>query len=100
MKPSRYWLDASRVKADVDALPGNVRQRIKQVIGALRDNPYPPEAQAMRDEWVEHWRIQVGDWRIVYRVYENVLIIEIVGVGRKSGPDRGPTFCQGLRPRK
>lgn len=54
----------------------------------------------MRDDLQEAWRIQIDVWRIVYTVDDDGLVVEIVRVGRKSGPDRGPGFYEGLRPRR
>lgn len=82
----------------MDNLPGNVRQRVRRTIDALLEDPYPTEAQPMRDDLHALWRIQIDAWRIVYSVDEEILIVEIVRVGRKSGPDRGPSFYEGLRP--
>lgn len=51
----------------------------------------------MGDDLQELWRIQIEAWRIVYSVDEEILIVELVQVGRKAGPDRGPSFYEGLR---
>jgi mRNA interferase RelE/StbE len=89
------WGDG--VKSAVRALPGNVRHRVERTIRGLLDDPYPAEAIEMRPPLGDHWRIQIDDWRIVYTVDEDVFIVEIVKVGRKSGPDRGSNFYNDLR---
>ncbi|MBI3960730.1 MAG: type II toxin-antitoxin system RelE/ParE family toxin [Chloroflexi bacterium] len=96
---NRYRLSYTPgVRHIVDNLPGNIRQRVKRTIHTLLEDPYPAEAEPMRDDFQQLWRIQIDAWRIVYFVDEEVLIVEIVRVGRKSGSDRGPSFYEGLRP--
>ena len=96
---SRYALSfAEGVKESIDVLPGHVRQRVKRTIGALRDNPYPPETVQMRDDLRDDRRIQIDTWRIVYTVDNEALLVEVVRVSRKSGSDRGPNFYRGLQP--
>jgi mRNA interferase RelE/StbE len=98
---NRYRLSyAPGIRDIVDNLPGNVRQRVRRIVKPLLDDPYPPEAEQMRDDLQELWRIQLDAWRIVYSVDEEILIVEIVQVGRKSGPVKGPSFYAGLRPPK
>jgi mRNA interferase RelE/StbE len=98
---NRYRLKyADGVEPTIDKLPGNIRQRIRRLVSSLRDDPYPPEAQQMRDDLRNAWRIQIDAWRIVYKVEDEVMTVEIVRVGRKNGPDRGSGFYRGLRPPK
>jgi mRNA interferase RelE/StbE len=95
---SRYALDfRPGVKEAIERAPGTVRQRLWQTVKALQDDPYPPAAKEMEDDDQGLWRIRVDDWRIVYAVDDEILIVEIVRVGRKSGPDRGPNFYDNLR---
>ena len=36
----------------------------------------------------DHWRIRVGDWRIVYRIDDGVLVVMVVTVTPRSGAYR------------
>ena len=71
---------------DIDRLPGNVRQRVRRTITGLVDNPKPSGVIELRDKpgW---YRIRLDDWRILYQIDEGDLIVFIVKVGIKKGPE-------------
>ncbi|MGI8648028.1 MAG: hypothetical protein DLM55_08760 [Acidimicrobiales bacterium] len=33
---------------------------------------------------VTQWRLRIGDWRILYDVYEDVLVVDVVRVGPRG----------------
>ncbi|OYW48283.1 MAG: plasmid stabilization protein, partial [Rhodobacterales bacterium 12-65-15] len=33
----------------------------------------------------DHWRVRVGDWRIVYRIEDGRLVVVVVRVAARSG---------------
>jgi mRNA interferase RelE/StbE len=86
-KKKKYWLEITEdAKHQLERLPGYLRQRIKGIISALADEPRPAFALLMRGT-PERYRIAVDTWRIVYRVDEDVLIVEVLKVGQKHGPE-------------
>ncbi len=60
-------------------MPRNIALNISKKIKELADNPHK-----MRNikKLTNHpgYRLRVGDWRIVYTVYENELLVHIVNV--------------------
>ena len=60
-------------------MPRNIALNISKKIKELADNPHK-----MRNikELTNHpgYRLRVGDWRIVYTVHENELLVHIVNV--------------------
>jgi mRNA interferase RelE/StbE len=34
---------------------------------------------------MDHWRVRVGDWRIVYRIEDGRLVVVVVRVAPRSG---------------
>ncbi len=86
-KKRKYWLDISkRVHQQIERLPGYVRQRIRERISALADDPRPADAQLMRG-YTDHYRLALAEWRIMYRVDDDVIVVEVIKVGRKHGPE-------------
>lgn len=84
---SLYQLEIPKpVQKQIDALPGRYRQRVKRIIWDLRHTPRPPTAEPLR-AFVDRYRIRVDDYRIVYHLHDDVLVIEVVKVGRKHGPE-------------
>ena len=57
---------------------------IRDAISALAHDPRPPGCVKLVGE-KERWRVRVGTWRVVYRVDDGVLLVEVVRVGPRSG---------------
>jgi mRNA interferase RelE/StbE len=84
----RYWLEiSSEVRKQIERLPGHLHRRVKQTIAALRENPRPVFAQELRDQ-PGRFCIQIdGDYRIFYRIHEDRLVVLVLRVGKKKGPE-------------
>lgn len=76
---------------DVRRLPGHVRQRIKQAINELKNEPCP--SYGKRLEWsetdVELWRLRLDRWRVVYLIDETDQWIGILTVRKRPPYDYG-----------
>lgn len=84
---SAYRLDVPKeVRRQVDALPGRYRQRFRRLINDLADNPRPAGARQLRTG-ENRYRIRVDDYRLVYRVFDDVLLVEVLKAGQKAGPE-------------
>jgi mRNA interferase RelE/StbE len=81
------------VRQVIDRLPGHLRQRIKRTLHELRTNPRPPCAEAMRGELAGCYKISLGAWRLVYEIDDDVLVVLVLRLGRKIGPE----FYQDMR---
>lgn len=57
------------------------QQRIRVAIDLLAENPRPPSCVALQGE-VGVYRVRVGDYRIVYEVLDQVLVVQVVQVVR------------------
>ncbi len=63
-------------------IPANVQVRISAKIEVLADNPYPLGARKMRGD--EHaYRIRIGDYRVVYDVLEDVIVVLVLRIGHR-----------------
>ena len=58
------------------------QQRIRAAIELLAENPRPPACVAMVGEQ-DVYRVRVGDYRIVYEVVDDVLVILVVRIGHR-----------------
>jgi mRNA interferase RelE/StbE len=62
--------------------------RIITAVESLIDNPFPTGVRKLQGS--EHtYRLRVGDYRILYEVYQNVLRIQIVRVRHRREAYRG-----------
>ena len=81
----RYRLKIPKaVRLEIERLPGNVRQRVKQAIAGLAFEPRPPNARELEDELAGFWRIKLEDYRIIYSIAEDVITVEIIRVARRT----------------
>jgi mRNA interferase RelE/StbE len=59
------------------------RRRVQAVIDLLADDPRPPACKAMAGQPFGTYRVRTGDYRIVYEVHDDrlvVLVIRLEGV--------------------
>ena len=59
-----------------------VQIRLLPHIQALADNSRPPGVVKMAGE-ENQWRIRVGDWRIIYSIFDRELVVLVVKVGHR-----------------
>lgn len=62
-------------------LDPEIRLRIQGVIALLERDPRPPAARALRGR--PGLRVRVGDYRVIYTVGDDVLLIVIVTLGHR-----------------
>ena len=77
---SRYRVEvrpaALRALRNVDA---TIRPRIEGAIALLAEEPRPPASRLLRGR--PGYRVRVGDYRIIYTVQDDVLLIVVVTLG-------------------
>lgn len=61
---------------EIRKLPPEAKRRVQAVIELLADDPRPPAAKRLvaRPEW----RVRTGDYRVIYRVEDDVLTVVVV----------------------
>ena len=57
--------------------------KILDAVAGLAENPHPVGSRKLRNSR-NNYRIRVGHYRVVYSIYQNILIIEIVKVGHRK----------------
>jgi mRNA interferase RelE/StbE len=72
-------------------LPAAVRVRVTTKIDALADNPHPTGTRKMKGG--EHaYRLRVGDYRVVYDIIEDVVVVLILRVGHVKMSTASPSL--------
>lgn len=66
----------------MDRLPKTLRDRIMAAINALAPNPRPPGVQKLRDD-NNLYRIRVGDYRIIYQIIDQEVVVVVVRIGHR-----------------
>ena len=85
----RYRVDVARVADRALAkIEASARKRILERIAALGDDPQPAGSKKLTGE-VDAYRLRVGDYRVLYRIEEKVLLILVVKIGHRREVYRG-----------
>ena len=72
-----------RAQRDFSALDRAVQQRLRRYIDRLAENPFPASAKRLHAEEPFH-RIRVGDYRVIYQVERQQLVVIIVKIGHRK----------------
>ncbi|MBN1965591.1 MAG: type II toxin-antitoxin system RelE/ParE family toxin [Anaerolineae bacterium] len=71
------------VYKDVQRLPAQIRRRIWAEIDMLKEDPRPMGYIKLRGQ-ENQYRIRVGDYRIVYEIHDDVLVVYLIKVGHRK----------------
>jgi len=70
-----------RAAKQLRALPRGVQATIGQVVETLAENPRPPGAVQLKG--TDLMRVRVRDYRVVYEIRDDVLLVLVVRVGHR-----------------
>lgn len=59
-----------------------IARRVQGAIALLAQDPRPPAARALKGR--PGLRVRVGDYRIIYTVHDDVLLVIVVTIGHRS----------------
>jgi len=65
-------------------LDKNIQARLKPKIDALAENPRPHGYKKLQG-FENYYRIRLGDYRVIYEIHDNVLLVLVVEVGHRRG---------------
>ncbi|MGH7709717.1 MAG: type II toxin-antitoxin system RelE family toxin [Gemmatimonadaceae bacterium] len=66
---------------ELGAVPLKDRRRIVARIQGLADDPRPPGSEKLSGE--DKYRLRQGDYRILYEIVDDALVITVVRVGNR-----------------
>jgi mRNA interferase RelE/StbE len=78
----RIELRPAAVKA-LRSIPTPHTKRIRGAIALLAANPRPPGAKKLQTR--DAHRVRVGDYRIIYTIEDDVLLIVVIALGHRQG---------------
>lgn len=85
MQGIRFRIQFERgVKEQLKKFPKNIQQRISDAISkrlTIAPNDY---GKALTKEWKEHRRLRVGDYRVIYKVYDQEVVVFIVQIDHRK----------------
>jgi len=80
MSPYRIELRPAAIRALKKIHPED-KERIQGAIALLGQDPRPPKAIALSGR--PGYRVRVGDYRIIYTIEDDVLLVVVVTVGHR-----------------
>ncbi len=79
-----YSISIKRSAAkSLKSIPKNRREKIKSSIDSLAETPRPPNCKKLSDS-DSHYRIRVGDYRVVYEIRDKELIVLVIVIDHRS----------------
>jgi mRNA interferase RelE/StbE len=80
---AKYALEVKpSAQKELDALNDALFARIDRKILALAEHPRPAGCEKLRG-YRNHWRIRVGDWRVIYVVDDSRALVSITRVAHR-----------------
>ena len=80
----KYRVEIKRsAQKEIRLLPKNVLHRVLAKIKTLADNPKPSGCKKIVGS-ENTWRIRVGNYRIVYNIFDEVLVVEVITVRHRK----------------
>ena len=80
MAKYKIQIKPSAVK-ELEKLPGKDLQKIISKIKSLSGDPRPPGSEKLSGD--EKYRIRQGNYRIVYAIEDDILIVFVVKIGHR-----------------
>lgn len=79
----KYTVSISKKAAkQLDKLNDTTVKPILTAIGKLADNPRPHGYTDLKGR--SGYRIRIGDYRVIYEIYDMVLLVDVVEVGNRK----------------
>jgi mRNA interferase RelE/StbE len=79
---SRYRIELRPVAVRaLRKLDPPVARRLQAAIALLAEDPRPPASRPLRGR--PAWRVRVGDYRVIYTIEDDVLLIVVVTLGHR-----------------
>lgn len=66
------------------SLPEQARSRIDDVLDGLETDPRPVGHKKLKGAKEDLYRIRVGDYRVVYQVEEDSLVVVLIRIGHRK----------------
>lgn len=81
--PTVYRIAVTRpARKQLLQVPDKAKGAIQAAIDALAANPRPSGVKKLKGQ--EGYRIRVGDYRILYSIFNSILLVEVVKVGQRG----------------
>ena len=66
---------------------GDTARLIRDKLRLLAENPHATNSNATKLQGRAGYRLRVGDWRVIYELVDDVLVILVLDIGPRGGID-------------
>jgi mRNA interferase RelE/StbE len=73
---------SKKAQKQLDKLSDNIAEPIFEAIGNLEINPRPKGYKKLKGR--TGYRVRVGNYRIIYDIFDNELIVDIITLGHRK----------------
>jgi len=77
-----FWRNSA--KKELRNLPKDFISKIINSVSELSVNPFPAGVKKLKGNDDNEFRIRIGNYRVIYTVQNDVLIIEVIKVGHRK----------------
>ena len=79
----KYTITLSKTaQKQLDKLPNNISDVLIDAIQPLANNPRPNGCKKLKNR--DGYRIRKGDYRIIYEIYDRILIVDVIALGHRK----------------
>lgn len=79
----KYSISLSkRAQKYLDKLSDNIAKPVFQAIKNLENDPRPHGYKKLKGR--DGYRIRIGDYRVIYEIFDNTLLIEVIALGNRK----------------
>jgi len=65
-------------------LPDKIRKSIREKLDRLAQYPFAPHHDVKQLQGIRGcYRLRVGDWRVIYKIHNQILTIEVIKIGHR-----------------
>ncbi len=65
-------------------IPYKYHEKVKEKIDGLARNPFPPGCKKLKAPEKDQYSIRAGQYRVIYEVHEDELLILVVKIGHRK----------------
>jgi len=65
-------------------LPKNMAVLVRQKLEQLAVDPYAPNTNAMKLQNRSGYRLRIGDWRVIYEIQNDELVILVLKIAQRG----------------
>jgi len=74
----------SRAEKDFRKLDAKIKARILKPILDLKINRFPQQFKPLMGREIAQFRLRIGDWRVLYDVYDEDKVVLILKIGHRK----------------